>query len=133
MLRAAWVAPEMFQTGVMRAHLFPVRPRPPKWEALLAVSFPVPLGETGGAQAEREFGAVLSAGSKMVYKFSRRITLQPNNPGVTSEPVITFLERVELRPGTYTLTAVLSDPSREEAHSATIEVEIPEIVKPISS
>ena len=50
-LRAAWISPEMFQTGVVRAHAFPLRPRSDQlWEALLAE------GE-GEAEAAREFPA----------------------------------------------------------------------------
>jgi hypothetical protein len=128
MLTAAWNVPEMFQTGVVRAHVFPLRPvSDRRWDALLAVSFPVPLGETGGQAARREFGAVLAAGPQVVHNFSRQVTLEPDGPDVSSEPRITFLERLDIAPGRYKLTAVLSDPQDLDPHAARAEIDVPEV------
>jgi hypothetical protein len=128
LLRAAWNAPELFQTGIVRAHLFPLQPLDKtRWDALLAVSFPVPLAGTAGKDVRREFGAVLNRGAAVVHRFSRRITLQPDGPEVASRPTITFLERVALTPGRYTLTTVLADPLDVDPHAAKISIEVPEI------
>lgn len=130
LLRAAWAAPDMFQTGILRAHVFPLRPSSKSsWDALLAISFPVPLAGSSGRDVHREFGAVLHHGPRLAHRFVRRITLHPDNPGVTSEPVITFLERVDLAPGKYTVTAVLSDPLDVDPHATELEIEVPEIPK----
>jgi len=133
MIRAAWISPEMFQTGVMRAHLFPVRPKSKKaWEGLLTVNFPVPLGEADGGEVARDFGAVLarplsSGGLDVRYKFDRRITLRPKGPGVSSTPTVTFVQKVELEPGRYELTAVLAEPDVPSPHATRIDLEVPEI------
>jgi len=130
LLRAAWIAPEMFQSGVVRAHLWPLRPTSKKaWYALLAVSFTVPLAERSGEEVHREFGATLHNGSRPVHRLSRRIKLQPDSPDVHSEPYITFLEALRLKPGRYTLTAVLADPSEADPHATKVEIELPEVPK----
>lgn len=128
LLTAAWAAPEMFQTGVVRAHVFPLRPSSKdSWDGLLAVSFRVPLGNVAGEQAQRNFGAVLHRGAKMAHRFSRSIKLEPDGADVTSEPVITFLDRVDLKPGRYTMTAVMSDPHVVEPHAYKLELQVPEV------
>ncbi|HXV76680.1 MAG TPA: hypothetical protein VD788_10205 [Candidatus Polarisedimenticolaceae bacterium] len=128
LLRAAWIAPEMFQTGVVRAHAYPLRPADKgAWEALLAVGFTVPLGDSAGAAVRRRFGAMLYQGSRVVHRFSRTVTLQPDHSGVDSTPVVTFLERVRLPPGSYSLTAVVSDPLDTRPHA----VKVPIAVEPI--
>ena len=127
-LLAAFLSPELFETGVVRAHVFSLHPESKSlWKGLLAVSFPVPLAETLGADATRQFGAVLYRGSKVLHRFSRTVTLRPDGPDVTSEPRITFLEPVELEPGAYELRVVMSDPEGESPHAAKLEVVVPEI------
>jgi hypothetical protein len=124
-LRAAWVAPEMFQTGVVRAHAYPLRPASKtEWEALLAVSFSVPLADSLGQKVQRQFGATLYQGSRVLHRFTRRVTLEPDHPDVESVPVITFLERVRLRPGNYSLTAVVSDPLDPRPHAVKVPIEV---------
>jgi len=133
LIRAAWVSPEMFQTGVMRAHLFPIRPTSAKtWEGLLAVNFPVPLGAAAGENVQRNFGAVLSrsldaGGVAVKYKFDRLITLQPTSEETTAVPLVTFVQRVELKPGRYELTAVLTEPGEVDPHATKLTLEVPEI------
>ncbi len=128
MLQAAWDAPEMFETGVVRAHVFPLRPKSKStWDAILAVSFPVPLGGRQGRDAQHEFGAVISRGPRVAHRFSRVITLQPDDADVTSAPTITFLEPVTLGPGTYVVTAVNADREVTVPHATRISVEVPEI------
>jgi hypothetical protein len=118
----------LFQTGLVRAHAFPLRPSPGNsWDALLAVSFEVPLAGSDGADVRREFGAVLHRGTRVAHRFNRRIALQALEPGVTSEPSVTFLEPVHLAPGDYTLTAVLSTPGAAEAHATRINLTVPRI------
>ncbi len=129
MLRAAWVSPEMFQTGIVRAHLFPLRPFDGRqWDALLAVSFTVPLIDSAGGDVVREFGAMLYDGPDVMHEFARKVTLRPDNPEVISTPTVTFLEPVRLRPGSYTVTAVMSSPDGDP-HATKIRVTVPEIPK----
>jgi len=128
LLRAAWISPELFQNGVVRAHLFPLRPESEeRWEAVLAVDFPVPLVDSGGQETHREFGVVLRRGPRVVHRFNRRVTLRPESADVASSPLITFLQPTRLRPGDYTLTVVMSDPAGGEPATAKIEMTVPEI------
>jgi hypothetical protein len=133
LLRAAWIAPEMFQTGVVRAHLFPLKPASKKrWDGLLAIAFPVPLAQSGGKAVRRDFGAVLSrplgaGGTKVIHRFNRRITLQPDSTETESKPTITFLQRVVIEPGRYEVAAVLNDPDVVTPHAASVEIAVPEI------
>lgn len=125
LLRAAWVAPQMFQTGVVRAHAYPLRPLSKKtWEALLAISFTVPLADSLGQAVQRQFGATLFEGSRVLHRFSRNVTLQPDHADVDSTPVVTFLERVRLGPGNYSLTAVVSDPLDVRPHAVKVPINV---------
>lgn len=130
MLRAAWISPEMFQTGIVRAHAFPLRPTSGgAWEALLAVSFAVPLGDSGGSKVRRHFGASLMDSTGVRHEFARTVWIEPDSAEVTSEPVVTFLERVTLKPGAYSLAAVVSDPLDERPHATRVRIELPDIPK----
>jgi hypothetical protein len=130
MLRAAWISPEMFQTGIVRAHAFPLRPTSGgDWEALLAVSFAVPLGNNGGREVLRYFGASLMGSAGVLHHFSRAVRLEPDSAEVVSEPIVTFLERVKLKPGAYSLAVVVSDPLDERPHATQVPIELPEIPK----
>ena len=128
LLRAAFFSPESFQTGVVRAHVFPIRPTTKKsWEGLLAVSFPISLAGSGGQAVEREFGGVLSDKTGPVHQFNRSIRLEPKSETVTAEPLVTFLEPVTLRPGTYALATVLTDPASVAPHAVKVECDVPPI------
>jgi len=130
LLRAAFLSPEMFETGVVRAHVFPVRPTARgSWEGLLAISFPVALGETAGRSTAREFGAVLHDGPRVAHRFNRRIELQPESAEVTSAPMVTFLEPVELKPGSYVLSVVMANPEDPDPHATKIVIDLPEVPK----
>jgi hypothetical protein len=70
---------------------------------------------------------VLHDGPRVFHRFSRRIVLQPDAPDVDSEPLITFLEPVNLEPRDYELSVVLSDPGVPEPHAAKVKVSVPEV------
>jgi hypothetical protein len=129
-LKAAFFAPEMFQARYLRTHVFPLHPTTPKtWETLLAVSFPVRF-DSADASTEIDFGGVLHSGPKVVHSFNRRVTLNQRAGIPKSERRFTFLEPVELEPGTYELTVVVADAGGEERPGATrIGVEVLAIPK----
>jgi len=114
LLRAAWIAPELFQTGIVRAHVFPLQPSSKRmWDALLAISFPVPLPATVDEAVEREFGVVLSRrlprGAETIEdRFNRRVILRPREGEAGSSRTVTFLRRVRLSPGQYRVTGVVT-------------------------
>ena len=127
LLAAAWNAPEMFRTGVVRAHLFPLRPASKdEWEVLLAVRFPVPLEGAAGKASEREFGGVLRDGPRVAHRFNRKVTVRPLVETDDLEPAFTFVERLRLKPGDYELTVVMGGIESPQ-HADRIAVEVPEI------
>ena len=131
-VQAAYLAPQLFDGGGMRAHVFPVQPKSTdRWEALVAVEFPVPIEGGSGAATKREFGAMLQRGREIEHSFHRTITLTPdeNEPPETRVRRVTFLEPAEIRPGRYVVHAVLADPGSDKPFAAEAEVVVPEIPK----
>ncbi len=106
--------------------MFLLRPKDRRsWDALLAVSFPVHFdGED--PKAERDFGATIRRGSRIVQAFNRRITLRAA-AGKTSRRQVTFLEPLEVGPGGYEVRAVVSDPRGERPSSALARFEVPSV------
>jgi hypothetical protein len=124
-LSAAFLLPQAFATGIVRTHVFPLRPLDRKrWEALLVISFPVPLTEV---EETRDFGVVLTRKPSFQQSFSRSVTLRPMGPGPSASPTVTFVERVTLEAGLYEMTAVMSDTAAVQPHSARVTVEVPPI------
>ena len=68
-------------------------------------------------------------GPSVVHRFARTVTLTPDDPAVTSAPEITFLQRVRLTPGSYTLTTVLSEVEESDPHATRIQIDVPEILE----
>jgi VWFA-related protein len=130
-VEAAYLVPEMFEGGGMRAHVFPLQPKnAATWDALVDLDFPVPLAGTKDDAAARDFGVVLQRGSDVVHTFHRTITLQSAHAVYgTGDRRITFLEPATMPPGQYVVTAVLSDPANEKPFSYRVELSVPEIPK----
>jgi hypothetical protein len=63
----------------------------------------------------------------VIHRFNRALRLEPQREDVSSEPLVTFVERLDLPPGQYSVTAVLTDPKTAEPHSVKVEVAVPEI------
>jgi len=123
---AAWNAPDLFRTGVVRAHAFPLRPAAKdEWEMLLAVRFPVPLDGVVGHASERDFGGVLRKDSRVAYRFDRKVTVRPLVETNNLEPAFTFVERVRLAPGKYELTVVMG--GIDDHHADRVDVVVPEV------
>ena len=133
-LEAAYLVPKQFEGGGLRAHLFPLQPKDAKtWNAVLAVDFPVAVKGADEA-ATREFGAVLLRGTEPVHAFQRSISLRGRADARDAAtdaqtPRVTFVEPVTLRPGSYSLTAVLSDPNGETPFGTAVSLTLPEIPK----
>jgi hypothetical protein len=127
-VQAAYLAPQMFQGGGMRAHVFPVEPKDAdRWDAIIAVEFPIPKEAARDGQAQREFGVVLQRGSDVAHTFHRSMTL--SGAGASRERRVTFLEPAVLKPGRYVVRAVLAAPADEKPFAAEAEVVVPEIPK----
>jgi hypothetical protein len=138
-LSAAFLAPSMFQTGYVSAHIFTLQPKTKQsWETLVAVSFPVKFNETN-LESTIDFGAILHQGSKVTHVFNRRVTLRQQAGAGNRERRFMFLEPVDIKPGTYELIVVMADAVIEGRPEALrINLDVPEItarelmlVKPI--
>ena len=91
------------------------------------MSFPVPLSGANGRAVERELGGVLSDRVGPIHEFARTIRVEPKSEHAATEPLVTFLEPVELRPGKYQLTTVLSDSTSATPEAAKIECDVPAV------
>ena len=123
-ISAAFFAPDMFDTGYLRAHVFPLQPRgKKKWNTLIAVSFPVQL-DNAVPELVIDFGAVVENDAKTVHRFDRRATLKLARGAATKERRFMFLEPTDLAPGEYRLTVVMknTDETRPDATRLTVEV-----------
>jgi VWFA-related protein len=128
-IEAAFLAPQMFSGGGVRAHVFAVAPKDAKhWESLVVVEFPVEIA--GGARSEtsREFGAVLLRDGNIQHSFDRTITLTATDePEGSAEHRIAFVEPALVRAGSYTLRTVMTESGSETPHAVETQVVVPEI------
>jgi VWFA-related protein len=130
-VEAAYLVPEMFEGGGMRAHVFPLQPKDRStWDALVDIDFPVPHADESVSRPALEFGVVLQRGTEVVHTFHRSITLESSRSGDgTDERRITFLESATIPPGRYVVTVVLSNPATDKPFSFRAELAVPEIPK----
>jgi VWFA-related protein len=126
---AAYLVPQMFEGGGMRAQVFPLQPKDPStWDALVDIDFPVPKAAKPDDPSARDFGVVLQRGTEAVHTFHRSITLSSARTDAgTGEHRITFLESATVPPGRYVVTAVLTDPAADKPFSYRAELTVPEI------
>jgi len=129
-VEAAFLVPQQFEGGGLRAHLFPVHLQDAKrWSGVLAVDFPAVFPGTETA-ATREFGVVLRRGAEVVHTFHRTISVErPSGDTGDAAPRVTFVEPVTLSPGKYSLTAVLVDPAGDKPYGRVADLTVPRIPK----
>jgi hypothetical protein len=84
-----------------------------RWAAQIAVSFPVEAGT--------DLDVVLRRGPAAIHRVRRTIQVGGRPDGVT------FVEPLEVTPGRYTLTTVLSDPASRDPKATEVDIEIPEM------
>lgn len=126
-LTAAFMAPEIYETGYVRSHLFLLQPGGPGlWEALLAVSFPVEFENEEGIE-ERDLGAMVFRNAEVAHSFNRRMTLKPRGDRPVKARRFTFLEPLSLSPGAHQVSVVVADSHWDEPRTAKLQVEIPEV------
>ena len=80
----------------------------------------------GDEWINRELGATLREESTVVHSFNRRVSLRTRD-ATTQTRQVHFIERVHLKPGEYTLTAVMTAPDAENPYAAQVQVVVPEI------
>ena len=128
-IQAAYLAPQLFEEGGMRASVFPSEPKDDdRWNALIAVEFAIPAS-LADRELTREFGVVLTralaSSFETAHTFHRTVTL--TGDGISRERRFTFLEPVVLKPGRYEVHAVLADPASEKPFAATAQIVLPDI------
>ncbi|HEX4824410.1 MAG TPA: hypothetical protein VFV19_08860 [Candidatus Polarisedimenticolaceae bacterium] len=122
LLQAAYVSPALFDTGVVHASLIPVSLRSRStWRAQLVVSFPVQPRAAGETGPSAKLEAAVSRGPDVIQEVARDVTPAAGEPVVS-----TVIETVDLKPGKYTVAAVLSDPGSTLPRATSIEVEVPD-------
>jgi hypothetical protein len=124
-MAAAYVDPGPYERPLVRAFGFSAVPAGSnKWETLLAVNFPAPVGKTG---ADIDVRAVLRLDNQTVNDYKRRIHVDPAAGGGATRSV-TVLGDTSLKAGQYDFTVVLTDPTGNELVSATTDFVVPEVI-----
>jgi len=122
---AAYVDPGPFERPLVRAFGFSAVPAGAnKWDTLLAVNFPAPVGAAG---VDIDVRAVLRLDGQSVNDYKRRIHVDPAPGGATSRSV-TLLGDTRLKSGQYDFTVVLTEPSGNELVSATSQFVVPMVI-----
>jgi len=124
-LRAAFADPGPNEDPLVRAVAFPFRPMSNKaWEVLLAVSFPLHVGEQG---ASREIGASLDAAHLNIDRTSGQVDFPaPKNGRPGLRPVTLYGTR-KIKPGPHSLTVVIGEPGGEKLKTTRLDFTIPEV------
>lgn len=122
---AAYVDPGPYERPLVRAFAFSAVPAgADKWDTLLAVNFPAPVGPAG---ADISVRAVVRLDGQTVDEYKRKIHVDPPAAGATSRPV-TLLGDTPLKDGQYDLTVVLTDSTGGELVSATTDFVVPQVI-----
>jgi VWFA-related protein len=123
--RAAYIDPGPFERPLVRAFAFPAVPgSTKKWDTLLALNFPAPVGPTG---ADINVQAVLRSNNQKVNDYERKIHVDPAKAGETSRSV-TVMGNTQLKAGPYDLTVVLAGSSGSDIVSAESSFVVPEVI-----
>jgi VWFA-related protein len=122
---AAFVDPGPFERPLVRAYGFSAMPAGSgKWDTLLTVSFPAPVGPQG---ADVNVRAVVRQDNQAVDEYKRTIHVDPPTGGATSRTV-TLMGDTRLKSGQYDLTVVLTDPKGSELVSASTDFTVPQVI-----
>jgi hypothetical protein len=121
---AAYVDPGAFERPLVRAFGYPAAPAGHnKWETLLAVSFPAPVGPSG---TDIDVRALLRRDNLRVDEYKRKVHVDAP-PGGAQSRSVTLMGNNKLQNGQYDLTVVLTDPKGEEIVAAQTDFTVPEV------
>lgn len=124
LVRAAYVSPQSFDTGGIRAAVQRLRPASRRdWSAQIAVN--VDLEDAPAPGRNAELGIVLSRGSSVVREVARTISLEDAAEHPFGNNALTFLEPITLPPGKYVLSTVVFDSATQVPRSTQVAFEIP--------
>jgi VWFA-related protein len=122
---AAYVDPGPYERPLVRAFGFSAVPSgADKWDTLLAVNFPAPVGPSG---ADIDVRAVVRLDGQAVNDYKRKIHVDPA-PGGAKTRSVTLLGDTRLKSGQYDLTVVLTEASGNELVSAQRDFVVPQVI-----
>jgi VWFA-related protein len=125
---AAYVDPGPFEHPLVRALAFSAVPAGAnKWDTLLAVNFPAPVGPAG---VDIDVRAIVRLNKQDVDDYKRRVHVDPAPNGATSR-VVTLMGDTPLKEGQYELTVVLSKPGGDEIVSAQTDFVVPAVINDV--
>jgi VWFA-related protein len=124
-MRAAFAEPGPNEDPLVRAMALPFRPTSRNaWETLLAVNFPLHVGEQG---AMRIVGVALNANTSRTDAGSELFEFPPRADGAAGVRPVSLYGIRRIRPGTHTLTVAISEPDGTEIQTTRIEFAVPEV------
>ncbi len=125
-LRAAFVDPSPYEHPLVRAFVFPLKPASKKaWESLVSLSFPLAVEEE---DVSIEVGAILTktVNGTVIEKFKGSSTIKAS-PGGPDQRKVTLYGESRLKPGSYTLNAVLTKPDQNDIFTASTVITVPDV------
>lgn len=119
--RTAAMTPRMFESSAMSADLFVFAPHSSsRWRALLAVEVrPDPDESIDEGEEWVLKGLVRKPNGTVVHSFKKKVPMPRTDPVTGETPAVTVFHELRIRPGRYTVGAVLSDPGAEAPMAAT--------------
>ena len=116
-MSAAYFTPGLFDAGGLRAAFVALRPLSTKrWSAEIAMSLP-PSAAPGH---DAEVGFMVRRGPTVIHADQRSVHLEGSGRIVIREPV-------EIPPGAYTISVVLSDPLANSPKAVTLEATLADV------
>jgi VWFA-related protein len=124
-LRAAFADPGPNEDPLVRALAFPFRPTSRNaWETLLAVNFPLHVGEQG---ASRIVGVALDANTTTPEAGSERFEFPARKDGTAGIRPVSLYGVRKIKPGSHTMTVAISEPDGTEIKTTRLDFAIPEV------
>jgi VWFA-related protein len=124
-MRAAFIDAERFEDPLLRAFVWPIRPRSAKaWDGLVALHFPLSVGPGG---AEREIGLNLFRGQTSISTFQGAVKVDPPADESSEPRPVTIYGDGKIKPGAYKLNVVLAEPGGKNLQTTTAEFVVPEV------
>lgn len=126
LIRAAYVSPQSFETGAIRATVQRLAPASKRdWRAQIAVNFDV--DDAVLPERALELGIVLSRGSSVLHHVARTLKIGGAGDHPSAPNAVTFLEPITLSPGKYAVSVVVFDAAAQVPRSTQVAIEVPDV------
>jgi VWFA-related protein len=128
LVKAAFMVPGMFETGIVRAYVFPLQPLDKnRWRCLVSVEFSLPVFSAKQQPALTGFGFTVRDKTSVVHSGRGEFSLRSLASAEPFERRVTYLDETELRSGEYTITAVTYDPITQKPSTADVKIVVPKV------